>query len=71
MWFVPVDTYTGGFSAQLVQATLEAKEKKEASEKPVEAEVVEDIFDDPKESSKQSKDFFAPDDVSNKSERYD
>ena len=33
--------------------------------------VVEDIFEDPKESSKSSMDFFAPDDISQKSERYD
>ena len=34
MWFVPVDTYTGGFSAELVSKTLEAKEKKQHKEKP-------------------------------------
>ena len=33
--------------------------------------MVEDIFEDPKESSKSSMDFFAPDDISQKSERYD
>ena len=68
MWFMPVDTYTGGFSAVLVDKALEAREKKPEVKADV---VVEDIFEDPKESSHSSKDFFAPDDISRKSERYD
>ena len=56
----------------LVDKALEAKEKKPESEKEVKADViVEDIFEEPKESSKSSMDFFAPDDISQKSERYD
>ena len=55
MWFVPVDTYAGGIAAQLVTATLEAREQKalESEKKPIQAEVaiVEDTFDDPKEAS--------------------
>ena len=34
MWFIPVDTYTGGFSVELVSKTLSAKAKRE--EKPIE-----------------------------------
>ena len=33
--------------------------------------IVEDTLDDPKEASLASKDFFDPDEISNKSERYD
>jgi len=80
MWFVPVDTYTGGFTCELVSKTLEAKEEKEKEEEkkaePLaepEALLVQDLFEDEevKEASQKSKDFFAPDDISRKSEQYD
>ena len=51
MWFVPVDTYSGGITAVLVNAALEAREQKalENEKKPIQAEVA--IVNDPKEES--------------------
>ena len=75
MWFVAVDTYAGGYAAVLENAALEARDQKaeESELKEVKADIpiIQDTPDDPKESSQASKDFFNPDEISNKDERYD